>query len=54
MSTHDIFRAKEIADVLGIMNRGKLVMERPASELIGEDLEKLYMENMAGYVEQAA
>ncbi|HEV8539444.1 MAG TPA: ABC transporter ATP-binding protein [Bacteroidota bacterium] len=54
MSTHDIFRAKEIADVVGIMNRGKLVMERPSHELIGEDLEKLYMENMAGYVEQAA
>ena len=54
MSTHDIFRAKEIADVVGIMNRGKLVMQRPANDLIGEDLEKLYMENMAGYVEQAA
>ena len=54
MSTHDIFRAKEIADVVGIMNRGKLVMQRPANDLIGEDLEKLYMENMAGYVEEAA
>ena len=54
MSTHDIFRAKEIADVVGIMNRGKLVMQRPANDLIGEDLEKVYMENMAGYVEQAA
>jgi len=36
------------------MNRGKLVMQRPAGDLIGEDLEKLYMENMAGYVELAA
>lgn len=54
MSTHDIFRAKEVADIVGIMNRGKLVMQRPANDLIGEDLEKLYMENMAGYVEQAA
>jgi ABC-2 type transport system ATP-binding protein len=54
MSTHDIFRAKEIADVVGIMNRGKLVLQRPAKDLVGENLEKLYMENMAGYVEQAA
>ncbi|HTK83104.1 MAG TPA: ABC transporter ATP-binding protein [Bacteroidota bacterium] len=54
MSTHDIFRAKEIADIVGIMNRGKLVMQRPANDLIGENLEKLYMENMAGYVEEAA
>src|SRR5205823_7914960 len=36
MSTHDIFRAKEIADTIGIMNRGKLVMQRPASDLAGE------------------
>ncbi len=54
MSTHDIFRAKEIADVIGIMNRGRLVMQHPADDLIGEDLEKLYMENMAGYVEEVA
>jgi len=54
MSTHDIFRAKEIADVVGIMTAAKLVMQRPAGDLIGEDLEKLYMENMAGYVELAA
>lgn len=53
MSTHDIFRAKEISDIVGIMNRGKLVMQRPAKDLIKEDLEKLYMEFMADYVEQA-
>lgn len=44
MSTHDIFRAKEIADVVGIMNRGKLVVERTQQELIDENLENLYME----------
>jgi ABC-2 type transport system ATP-binding protein len=49
MSTHDIFRAKEIADTVGIMNRGKLVMQRKRNELEGENLEKLYMEFMAGY-----
>jgi ABC-2 type transport system ATP-binding protein len=50
MSTHDIFRAKEAADTIGIMNRGKLVMQKSAKELAGEDLEKLYMQYMAGHV----
>ena len=40
MSTHDIFRAKEVADIIGIMNQGKLVMQRTKDELAGEDLEK--------------
>lgn len=54
MSTHDIFRAKEVADIVGIMNQGKLVMERSRDEIAGEDLEKLYVEYMAGYMDQAA
>lgn len=54
MSTHDIFRAKEIADIVGIMNLGKLVMQRTRDEIAGEDLEKLYVEYMAGYMDQAA
>jgi ABC-2 type transport system ATP-binding protein len=48
MSTHDIFRAKEIADVVGIMKQGQLVMQRTAEELAGESLEDLYMHYMAG------
>lgn len=48
MSTHDIFRAKESADTIGIMRQGELVMQRTKKELEGEDLEKLYMEYMAG------
>jgi len=51
MSTHDIFRAKEIADVIGIMNQGNLVLEKKAAELEGVNLEKLYLEFMAGYME---
>jgi ABC-2 type transport system ATP-binding protein len=49
MSTHDIFRAKEIADIVGIMNRGQLVMQRPAAELVHENLEQVYMQHMAGH-----
>ncbi len=48
MSTHDIFRAKQIADTIGIMRQGRLVMERSQAELAGEDLEALYVGYMAG------
>ena len=54
MSTHDIFRAKEIADTIGIMNNGKLVMKKSRDEIKNEDLEKLYVEYMAGYMEKVA
>ena len=49
MSTHDIFRAREIASTVGILSRGKLVMQRSADELAGEDLERLYLDHMAGH-----
>ncbi len=54
MSTHDIFRAKEVADVIGIMNRGRLIMQKSAAELAGQDLEDLYMKYIAGHVRDAA
>jgi ABC-2 type transport system ATP-binding protein len=46
MSTHDVFRAKEIADVVGIMKEGNLIMERSRQDLEHEDLEKLYLKYM--------
>jgi len=46
MCTHDIFRAKEIADRVGIMKEGRLVMERNSEEFKEEDLEKIYLEYM--------
>jgi ABC-2 type transport system ATP-binding protein len=49
MSTHDIFRAKDVSDVVGILDNGKLVMQKSKDELKGENLEKLYVEHMAGY-----
>ncbi|MGH7491311.1 MAG: ABC transporter ATP-binding protein [bacterium] len=48
MSTHDIFRAKELADTVGIMDQGRLVMQRTRAELAGENLEKLYMHYIGG------
>ena len=46
MCTHDIFRTKEIADRVGIMKEGKLVMVRNRKEFQEEDLEKVYLEYM--------
>ncbi len=46
MSTHDIFRSKEIADRVGIMKEGKLVMQRTREELGHEDLQTLYLDYM--------
>ena len=46
MSTHDVFRAKEIADVVGIMKEGVLIMEKTREDLQYEDLEKLYLKYM--------
>lgn len=46
MSTHDIFRAKEIADRVGIMKEGILISEKTKDDLEGENLEKLYLKYM--------
>lgn len=48
MSTHDIFRAKEIADRIGIMKEGRLVMQRSRQDLEHEDLQALYLDYMRG------
>lgn len=54
MSTHDIFRAKEISDFVAIMDKGRIVMQEPASALQGSNLEQLYMQYMGGYTEKIA
>ena len=46
MCTHDIFRAKEIADRVGIMKEGRLVMLRNREEFLEENLEKIYLDYM--------
>lgn len=51
ISSHDIFRAKFIADRVGFMRQGKLVMMKTSDELKGEDLNNLYLQYMH---EQAA
>lgn len=49
MSTHDIFRAKEISDSIGIMNQGKLLMKSSSNDLGDQDLESIYLQYMAGH-----
>jgi ABC-2 type transport system ATP-binding protein len=46
MSTHDIFRAKLIADRIGFMRKGRMVMMKTAKELANEDLTDLYIQYM--------
>jgi ABC-2 type transport system ATP-binding protein len=48
MSTHDIFRSKEVADRVGIMKEGRKVMERTSEELKYENLERVYLDYMRG------
>lgn len=46
MCTHDIFRAKNIADRVGIMKEGRLVMVRTREEFLADDLERIYLDYM--------
>jgi ABC-2 type transport system ATP-binding protein len=48
MSTHDIFRAKEAADRVGIMHEGRILAIRSRAELKTDNLERLYLEFMEG------
>ena len=55
MSTHDIFRAKQIADRLGIMTSGNLATVLERDEIETADLEKLYLQYVEAYeTEEAA
>ena len=54
MSTHDIFRAKEIGDRVGIMKEGRLVMERNRGDLENEDLNRIYIDYMESAGQPAA
>lgn len=54
MTTHDIFRAKAIADRVGIMTGGRLVRVFTRDELEREDLEKIYVDYVSQAADQAA
>jgi ABC-2 type transport system ATP-binding protein len=46
MTSHDIFRAKMIADRVGIMKQGRLVAVREKQDFKHADLEEIYMTEM--------
>jgi ABC-2 type transport system ATP-binding protein len=46
MCTHDIFRAKAVADRVGIMKEGRLVMLRTREQFLLDDLERIYLDYM--------
>ncbi len=52
MSTHDLFRAKQVVDRLGILTRGVLMAELRREDLEHEDLESVYVSYMAGYMDE--
>ena len=54
MTTHDIFRAKAIADRVGIMVEGNLVRIFSQAELDQENLEQIYVEYVSQPAEEAA
>ncbi len=46
MVTHDVFRAREVADRIGIMRAGRLVDMVKADSLAADALDRLYVEHM--------
>lgn len=46
MSTHDVFRAREHADIIGIMKEGQLISVLTKEELAKQDLERVYLDFM--------
>jgi ABC-2 type transport system ATP-binding protein len=47
VSTHDIFRAKDVATRIGIMRHGRMVDSIDPASLSGPELEHLYLTHMA-------
>ena len=47
MSTHDIFRAREYADRIGIMKQGKLLDTLGRAQLEDRNLQQIYLEYMS-------
>lgn len=46
MATHDLFRAREVATTIGLMQAGRLRRTLEAAKITANDLEHLYLEEM--------
>lgn len=47
MATHDLFRAREVATTIGLMQAGRLRRTVDAGSMTANDLEQLYLEEMS-------
>ena len=54
MATHDLFRAREVGDRIGIMKSGRLVDVIRAESVTGQQLETLYLDHMHDSIEEEA
>jgi ABC-2 type transport system ATP-binding protein len=54
MVTHDLFRAKEVANRIGIMSKGQLVKELSASGVSHSELETIYLQAVSGTLRAGA
>ena len=48
MTTHDVFRARQIADTVGFLRDGVLILELRRPDFVHEDLEELYLKHVGG------
>lgn len=46
MVTHDLFRAREVGNRIGLMREGRLRRMIDAADITASDLERLYLEEM--------
>lgn len=46
MTTHDLFRAKELGGTIGIMRQGRLLEVFPARDVQAHELERIYLHHM--------
>jgi ABC-2 type transport system ATP-binding protein len=46
MVTHDLFRAKEVGDRIGIMKAGRLIENLAAAQVSHAELERIYLDHM--------
>lgn len=53
MATHDLFRAKEDGNRIGIMKRGRLIKEMSTAEISLPDLEREYLDIIGSHLQTA-
>ena len=54
MATHDLFRARDLANRIGILCAGRLVWEGAGADFASEDLERIYLDHVRRAAEEAS